>query len=96
MKHLKKDLTMQSTACDLSLFFRIVQSRLQGITATHVDDTLSGGDPSFEKTTRLTGKIFDVKPREYDNVTFAGVTILTRNDGSRVMHQAEYGKKLEL
>lgn len=95
LKHLKNDLEMYSTACDLSLFFKHVQGSLQGLLATHVDDTLSAGNKAFEESTQVTSQRFDAKPREYENLTFAGVTIKTNPDGSRMMHQAQYAKKIE-
>lgn len=95
-KHLRTDLKMEATASDLVLFFRIIQSKLSGVTATHVDDTLSAGDRAFEEASRITGKVFDAKPRQYNNLTFAGATIYTREDGSRLMHQADYANKLSL
>lgn len=87
---------MQTAANDLALFSKIIQSKLSGLTATHVDDTLSAGDASFEKLSQLTGKVFDAKPRQYENLTFAGVTVETMEDGSRLMHQADYGNKISL
>lgn len=69
---------------------------LQGIVATHVDDTLSAGDRIFEKDAQLTAKRFDAKPRQYDTLGFAGVSIETKSDGSRLMHQAKYAARIQL
>lgn len=96
LKHLKKDLGMHSTACDLSLFFKQLSGTLHGIVATHVDDTLSAGDKKFEQDTRITARRFDAKPREYETLNFAGVSIETQQNGSRLMHQAQYAAKIEL
>lgn len=49
VKHLINDLIVQASACELSLFFTLIQSKLQGMTATHVDDTISAGDTAFER-----------------------------------------------
>lgn len=81
LKHLKSDLSMQITACDLSLFFRQVQSTLQGLVPTHVDDTLSTVNKLFEDETQVTARKFDAKPRTYKNLTFTGFTIKTNPDG---------------
>lgn len=64
--------------------------------ATHVDETLAAGCSTFEQETRKTAKQFDAKPREFQNLTFAGVSIETNSDGSRLMHQAQYADKIEL
>lgn len=95
LQHLKSDLNMQSTACDLSFFYKHMQAALHGLMATHVDDTLSAGNHKFDDETRITGIMFDAKPRTYDNLTFAGVTINTNPDGSRLMHQTEYAQKIQ-
>lgn len=96
LRHLKSDLGMQSTACNLSLFYKHIQSTLKGLVATHVDDNLSTGNKQFENETRVTSKKFDAKPRTYDNLTFAGVTISTNTDWSRIMQQTEYAHKIQL
>lgn len=96
VKHLKRDLKRQSTAWELSLLFQIVQSMLQGMTATHVDDTHSAVNPTFEKEPKLTVKLSDAKPSAYDNLTVSRVPIVTRDDGSRFMHEAYYGAKLHI
>lgn len=96
LRHLKQDLEMRPSACDLSLFFKQLNGSLQGLVATHVDDTLSAGNSGFEKYTQITAKRFDAKPREYENLTFAVVTIETNADGSRKMHQAQYANKLQV
>lgn len=66
------------------------------MTTTHVDDTLIALDPKLEKKTQLTGKFLDVKVREYENITFLWVTIVTRDDASRLMNQGEYRRKINL
>lgn len=48
-RHMKKNLCMTTTACDLSLHFKRVQRTLQGIIATNVDDNFSAGQNSFKK-----------------------------------------------
>lgn len=84
---------MQSTACDLSLIFKQIQYILIGLIATHVDGIFSTGTSVFDKDTRITARRFDAKPGEYDNLTFAGVSINTNTDGSCLIHQKEYTQK---
>lgn len=82
LKHVKSDLMMQCTVFDLS-FFKRIQSTFHGIIATHVDYTLRAGTDAFEKETCATAILFDDKPRQYNNLTFAGVSINRHKDGSR-------------
>lgn len=96
LRHLKKGLGMNSTACDLSLFFKHIKGALHGIVATHVDDTLSSGDKIFEKESQVTGQRADSKPRQYDTLNLSGVSIETLRHGSRLMHQSQYAAKIEL
>lgn len=86
---------MNSTACDLSLFFKHVKDKLQGLVATHIDDTLRTGTKQFETETRATAHKFDAKPLIYNNSAFAGIRINTNQEGSRKMHQKEYGEKIQ-
>lgn len=95
LKHLKKYIVMQSTACEFPLFFRYVNNTLQGMVATHVDDTLSAGNKTFQEMSKITSQRFYSKPRNYDTLSFAGVTIETREDRSRIMHQAQHANKIE-
>lgn len=85
---------MCAKACALSLFFNRFQGSLQRLLATHVDDTLSTGNRDFEQHSQITARRFDAKTREYDNITFTGVTIKTLSDGSRKIHQAQYAEKI--
>lgn len=89
LRYLKNGLNMQIMACYLSLVFHQNQSTLQGMIATHVDDTLSAGSRSVEDKTQITRKLFDAKPLVYENLTFPSVTIERRSYGSRIMHQSQ-------
>lgn len=96
LRHLKKHLGMTTTASDLSLHFKRVQSTLHGLIATHVDDTLGVGRKSFQRETTETARRFDAKPREIGSFVFAGVVIETNDDGNRAMHQQPYAERLNL
>ena len=45
--HLKEELGMSPGAGYLSLFFKMVNGQLEGITGTYVDDSLGTGNPGF-------------------------------------------------
>lgn len=70
-------------------------ARNVGAIATHVDDTLSAVTERFEEESKVTAQSFDAKPRRYDTLKFAGVTMETNKDGSRLMHQSQYASKIE-
>lgn len=95
LRHLKDDMGMQSTACDSSLFFKRFNTNLHGILASHVDDTLSAGNERFEEELKVTAQRFDAKPRSYNTLNFAGVTIETNEHGSRIMYQYQHASKIE-
>ena len=46
--HLINDLRMTKTAGDLSLFIKVVDGKLRGMTGAYVDDTIGTGDEEFE------------------------------------------------
>lgn len=96
LKHLKKDLEMTTTASDLSFRFKRVQGALKGMIATHVDDTLGAGTREFQDETLKTASRFEAKPRELESLTFAGVVIVTHEDGSRTMHQSPNAQGLTI
>jgi len=75
--HLKNDLSMTCGISDLSLFFKIIDGKLQGIIGRYVDDTISAGNNFFEEESKKTEEEFESKPREHDNFKFAGMEIST-------------------
>lgn len=80
--HLQNDLQMQRVASDMSLFFKMIHEKVAGITATHIDNTLSTGSDQFTKETTSTSKNFEAKGKEFDNTKFSGVYIETLRNGS--------------
>jgi hypothetical protein len=91
--HLRKDLGMESTTGDIALFFKIIQEKLGGLCATYVDDTLQAGDQTFVELSELTQRRFQCRPREWNNIEFAGVEIETK-ESEFVVHQQRYISKL--
>ena len=75
------------------LFFRRAESKVIGLTATYVDDTLACGDREFYKLTERTQDRFETKPREKEQIHFAGVYINKDAQGYRI-HQSRYIDRL--
>lgn len=64
LRHLKEYLGMAETANHRSFHFNLVQNKLQGLIATHVDNTFSGGNRRFQEDTLETAHHFDAKSRK--------------------------------
>jgi len=94
-RHLRQDLLMEPTAGDLSLFFKVVDGNLAGLTGCYVDDNLLKGTPEFITETDVTVTRFDSRPRELDTFTFAGVELKTTSHGI-LLHQSTYAAEVQL
>lgn len=70
LKHIKTNLGIHSTYCDLVLFFKKIHGALYGFMGRNIDDTLGAGNGKMESNTSLTARRFDIKRRFYDNLTF--------------------------
>lgn len=91
--HLTRDLNMTLTTGDLSLFFRVVEGKLRGMTGAYVDDIIGTGDAAFEKESEVTGERFQSKARETGNFQFAGIQI--EKEGGYLMHQERFALKIK-
>lgn len=92
--HLKKDLGMIANACDMAQIFKRLQSSLQELIATHVDDTLGAGTKQFQHETLRTAQMFDEKPHEINSLTFASIAIETHKDGTRTRESKATYKRM--
>jgi hypothetical protein len=54
LNHLKEELGMKQTVGDPAMFFKMLDSKLQGMCATHVDDALHAGNKVYEEITENT------------------------------------------
>jgi hypothetical protein len=77
LNHLKQELGMKQKVRDPAMFFKMLDSKLQGMCATYVDDALHAGSKVYEGITEKTIKRFKCRDKEMDKVTFAGVEINT-------------------
>jgi hypothetical protein len=91
LNHLKEELGMKQTVGDPAMFFKMLESKLQGMCATYVDHA---GSKVYEGITEKTMKRFKCRDKEMDNITFAGVEINTGTDGFQ-LHQQRYISTLD-
>lgn len=87
-RHLKQDLGMDRTALGISLFFKLIQGQLGGLSGTYVDDGIHAGNEDFLKECDKTQEKFKSRARELDNFTFSGIQLETTPDGIR-LHQEQ-------
>jgi hypothetical protein len=80
LNHLNEELGMKQTVGDPAMFFKMIDSKLQGMCATYVDDALHAENVVNKEITEKTTKRFKCRYKEMDNVTFAGVEINTGTD----------------
>lgn len=85
---------MRPTAVDLSCIFKNVKGKLQGIIATHVDDTFWAGNEQFESDSKLTERTFDCQERQYNQFTFAGIQVEQIEDGY-LLHQERCTRRIQ-
>ena len=91
--HLQTELGMDSAVNDAALFFKTAGEELLGLCATYVDDALHAGDKEYSDMSKKTEKTFKCRPRERDNVQFAGVEIESKGEENKI-HQKLYISKL--
>lgn len=85
---------MQPCLSDPSLYFKLDNGTLIGLTGNYVDDVLNAGTAEFETLTEATLKRFDCKEREYDNFAFFGPRLQTVKEGGFMLNQEQYCKSL--
>lgn len=61
----------------------------------YVDDLLNAGDSLFQAHTESTLKLFDSKPRVYDNFDFFGAQVHSLHDGSRTLSQCYFASTMK-
>ena len=95
LKFLKIDLKMGRVAGDLSFFPNLMHGKIEGLIATHVDDTLVAGTKDFNQAAKRIEDRFDAKPREESDITFAGIHIEENEACSFTLHQGLYAERLK-
>lgn len=86
---------MKRAVSDASIYFRFDGTTLYGITGHYFDDNINAGTKKFQKEAELSLKIFEPKPREYDNFTFFGTEISTDRPNEYSLCQSHYIRALE-
>lgn len=92
--NMKKDLNMTALTGDLACFSHIIQGKLHGMIGTLVDDSIEMGTETFIETSKLTKQRFKSKPRQYDNMTYAGITIC-KEGKSYFLNKSHYANGLK-
>eukprot|EP00170_Pyropia_yezoensis_P001479 contig_6504_g1483 len=90
--HVEDDLGMAPTTGDPALYVRDGTDSVDGLLGNYVDDSILGGNETFQVLTEATLRQFDAKPRQWDNFEFLGVTIASTRgaDWSFELNQANY------
>ena len=94
-RHLTKDMEMNTTVGELSLFIKHVDKKLIGMTGIYVDDSLLCGNDEFLKASDKSLETFESREREMDNTLFAGVKVTTVEAGFE-LSQKHYTKSLRI
>eukprot|EP00171_Calliarthron_tuberculosum_P000888 IDg888t1 len=90
------DLGMKPTSLDPCLFYKVVNSVLEGVEVTQVDDTFGGGKESFSKLEEMKSSRFECHPRsEKLPIKFNGFWIDKHESGGFIMHQKDFATKIE-
>lgn len=71
------DLCMKPTKSDSSEYMRFLNGKLTGLTGKYVEDNPNAGHEMFEDKSMMTLKLFEAKPRIYDNFSFFGTQVST-------------------
>eukprot|EP00172_Hildenbrandia_rubra_P000344 Plantae.Rhodophyta-Hildenbrandia_rubra.ctg11618.p1 GENE.Plantae.Rhodophyta-Hildenbrandia_rubra.ctg11618~~Plantae.Rhodophyta-Hildenbrandia_rubra.ctg11618.p1 ORF type:complete len:534 (+),score=91.74 Plantae.Rhodophyta-Hildenbrandia_rubra.ctg11618:92-1603(+) len=91
------DLEMKQTALDPCLFCRQSENDLIGMQGALVDDTLGAGAKEFMELEEEKCKRFKVKPKKLgDQLRFSGCDVDKRKDGTWMLSQMTYVKKLQI
>lgn len=85
---------MVPTTGYVSLFAKLIRDKIDEVTGSYVDDTLSAGTRELEVESRTTERKFKSSARIFDDVIFVGIQIEKNRCGYR-MHQARYITKME-
>ena len=90
----KNDMQMSQATLDISLFFKVQDGILQGVSGYFVDDGIHAGNELFQKENEKIEQRFISKPREFDDFKFAGIHI-TRTPQGISLQQVDYTKTIK-
>lgn len=93
--HQERDLEMNKTIGDSSLFFKRISNRLVGLSGSYVDDILRAGTPSFlSDSMKITSSKFNTKEPEKTPLEFTGLLISGDSNKRKTSHE-RYIERLE-
>ena len=95
LKFLRNESRMGLIAGDLSFIQKRMHVRIEGLIATHVDDTLFAGTKDFKQAGKRIEDRFDATVREESDITFTGIHIEENEDGSFTLHHRLYAERLK-
>ena len=94
--HHRDDLVMKPLRSDAATFTKLDDSgELIGLSGLYVDDLLRTGTPEFRKLCRMTNDKFDMAEDENVPFEFVGATFEREEDGTLIINQHRYLKRLE-
>jgi hypothetical protein len=85
---------MESTIGDPDLLFKRKGDKLMDLCAGYVDDTLQAGNSDFIILSEQAINKFQCRPRERNNLQFAGVKIESE-ESEIIIHQRRYVSKFK-
>lgn len=90
--HVEGDLSMEPMTDDPALYIKSGADSIEGMLGCYVDDTLLGGNKTFQVLTERSLEAFESKPRVWDCVEFLGVAAKTLQGFPRSfrLHQVSF------
>lgn len=94
--HHLSDLNMESLVSERSLYYKMIGSRLAGLSGVYVDDILRCGTPEFQDAVSVTAEKFDATPAKVDAAKFAGLEFERDENGEIRVHMDGYIRDVKL
>lgn len=93
-KHHREDLQMKTLDSDHSLYYKIIDGHIAGLSGTYVDDCIQTGTEDFDELTDKTATKYTVKAKEYGKGKIIGIEYEPVEDGI-IVKQGGYIRKLK-
>lgn len=74
-RHLTKDLNMRKTTGSLACFSNSHNGYLTGIIIIYTDNTIETETTTFDEGSKVTGQLFNSRPRKFIIFIFSGIFI---------------------
>ena len=93
-RHHREDLEMKSLDSDHSLYYKIIDGHLAGLSGTYVNDCIQAGTEHFDELTNTTAMKYNVKPKAYGKGKIIGLEYEPLHDCT-IVRQTHYINKLK-